>query len=60
MQLNLSVLRRLEAARRPGLPPTTKASTFLTPGPARRARPGGARTGAWEDGLAGCIRIGGS
>jgi hypothetical protein len=37
MQLNLCVLRRLEAARRPGVLPTTQASVFLTPGPARRA-----------------------
>jgi hypothetical protein len=37
MQLNLCVLRRLEAARRPGVLPTTQASAFLTPGSGRRA-----------------------
>jgi hypothetical protein len=36
MQLNLSVLWLLKAARRPGVPPTTEASAFLMPGSARR------------------------
>jgi hypothetical protein len=31
------VLRRLEVARWLGVPPTTEARAFLTPGPARRA-----------------------